>query len=494
MKKVYSSKSDLLGKLTKGVDILADNVASTLGPKGRNVILHGRGKNPITTKDGVTVAEFVKLADPFENAGVQIIKQAARQTNIEAGDGTTTSTVVARAVLKHARRYLEAGASPIELKRGIDLATEQAVGALSMMAKPIRTEDEVRHVATISANGDESIGRLITMAVDQAGKDGAINIQEARSVDTSLDVIEGFRFDSGYLSPKFITDERHGAARHEDALVLVTDQNIDSVELMMPALQLAARESKPLLVIANDVEGQALAALIMNTLRGSLKVVAAKAPRYGEERRQILEDLVVSVGGELISREKGLSLKDVKLEHLGTAKKIEVLKHGTTIMGGNVDVDKLDKRIDALKVELKQTESEYETARLQERITRLASGVAVISVGAPTEVEMIEKKHRIEDALEAVKSAQQEGVVTGGGVALIRVGQYLDTIFSSHEHADNPDLVLKIPNEDQKMGVEIISETEFLKMAHGSRKAKPKGKVCVKPKKPKKVSKKKSRK
>ncbi len=439
--KKFDSNQSLHNKILEGVDILADNVASTLGPRGRNVILHQKNNNPIITKDGVTVAKFIELNDPFQNLGVQVIKQASSQTNNDAGDGTTTATVLARAVLKHAQKYLSAGVSPVELKRGIDKAVKVVAERLSGSARPIMSEEEVAQVATISANGDEAIGKLVAMAVDSVGKDGAITVEEARSIDTTLDVIEGFRFDSGYIAKPFVTDERRSVVKHKNLLILVTDNSIETVEDMLPTLEIAAREKRPLLVVAEAVEGQALAALIMNAVRGTMKVVAVKAPRYGEERREILKDMAHSVGATFVSRESGVDLQAISLQHLGEAKSVEIYKNFTTIVGGRGDHEKIAERIESLKSEIEQTDNLNECERIQERITRLASGVAIVKVGAPTEVEMIEKKHRIEDALEAVRSGQLEGVVPGGGVALIRAVS---------------DLEVEVDNDIQRMGVDIV--------------------------------------
>jgi chaperonin GroEL len=440
----YESNLKLQQKILKGVNVLADNVASTLGPRGRNVILHHKEKgNPIITKDGVTVAKFIELEDPFENVGAQIIKQAAAQTNSEAGDGTTTSTVLARAILDKAQKYLIAGAPPVELKKGIDKTVEAIVNNLKEVSTPITSEEDIAHVATISANGDSTIGKLIATAVDLAGKDGAITIEEARSLETSLDVVEGFRFDSGYLASAFITDEKRGVVKYENPLLLVTDERIEAVEEMMPVLELVAREARPCIIVAENIEGQALAALIMNAVRGTLKIAAVKAPRYGEERRNILKDLAVSIGATLIGRENNLRLKDVTLNHFGSAKTFECSKNFTTIVGGTGDLKEVAKKIETLKTEVGQTENLHECAKIQERITRLASGIAIIKVGAATEIEMIEKRHRIEDALEAVKSAQQEGIVPGGGIALIRACN---------------DLQVETENESQELGVKIILE------------------------------------
>ena len=441
MSKEYCSQTELHKKILEGVDILADNVASTLGPRGRNVILQEKGKRPITTKDGVTVAKFVELDDPMQNVGAQILKQASEQTNSKAGDGTTTSTVLARAILTQAQRYLIAGVSPIELKRGIDKAVEAIVEKLKDMASPITSEEDINHIATISANGDETIGKLISMAVDQAGKDGAISIEEARSLETSLDVVEGFIFDSGYLAGAFVTDERKGAVVYDDPLLLITDHKIEHVEEILPILEIVAREGRPFIIVAENVEGQALAALIMNAARGTMKVAAIKAPRYGEERRAMLHDLALSTGATYVSRISGMKLQDVKLENLGSATKIESFKRLTTIAGGKGDWEQIEERIETYKEELNQTDSMHECERIQERITKLASGIAIIRVGAATEIEMIEKKHRIEDALEAVKSAQLEGIVPGGGTALLRAIQ---------------GLTVDVENEDQRLGVEII--------------------------------------
>ena len=442
MTRHFDSNTSLQKKLMEGIDILADNVASTLGPRGRNVILHQKGANPIVTKDGVTVAKFVELEDPMQNVGVQILKQASEQTNTSAGDGTTTATVLARAIYKQSLKYIAAGASPVELKRGIDKGVQYIVDNIAEQSTPIKSEKDISHIATISANGDKTIGELIATAVDAAGKDGAISIVEARSVDTSLDVVEGFRFDSGYLSPQFITDERRGAIKYDNPLILVTDDKIETVDELLPILEPVSRDGRPLIVVAENVEGQALAALIMNAVRGTMKVAAIKAPKYGEERRNILKDLALSVGATFLSRAGGTRLRDAKFEDLGTAKTIDVLKNGTTIIDGAGDYEEVEGQIDSLKVELEQTESLSECEKIQERITRLASGIAIIKVGAATEIEMIEKKHRIEDALEAVKSAQVGGVVPGGGVALIRAAENIDG--------------LETDNDDQSLGIDII--------------------------------------
>jgi len=418
--KIYSANDELAAKITAGINKLADNVASTLGPRGRNVILQKKDGNPIVTKDGVTVAEFVELEDPFENVGAQIIKQASRTTNIEAGDGTTTATVLARAIYQNARKQIASGHAPIEVKRTIDKTVEEIVEKLSEIAKPISSIEDIRHIATISANNDKEIGDLIAKAVESVGKDGSITVEQARSLKTSLDLVEGFRMGSGYASTSFITDERRGAVVYEDPFILVADTKIDKVEDILPVLEIVARESRPLVIVASEVEGQALAALIMNTVRGTMKVAAVKAPKYGEERRNILKDLCLATGASYVTASGDLKLKDVKLSDLGLAKKVDIIKSITTIVGGKGDYSEVDKRIENLKIEASQTDSMQEAERIQERIIRLASGIAIIKVGAATEVEMIEKKHRIEDALEAVKAAREGGIVPGGGVALVR--------------------------------------------------------------------------
>ncbi len=443
MSRAYDDNQTLQQKIMKGANILADNVASTLGPRGRNVLLQEAEKDPFITKDGVTVAQFVALEDPFENAAARVIRQAAIQTNNDAGDGTTTSTVLARAILREAQRYVVSGVSPIELQRGIMLAVKQITAKLTEMSTSITSIDDIAHIATISANNDNSIGQLISLAVDRVGQDGSITIEESRSVETSLDVTEGFRFDAGYCAGAFITDDRRGVMHYDDPLFLVTDHKISSVEQILPLLEMIAREGRPLVIVAEDLRGQALAAMIMNAMRGTMKVAGIKAPRYGEERRNILDDLATSTGATFITRESGTKLQDVKMSDLGTAKFIESAKYNTTIVGGNCDFHEIDKRIEALKNLIQQTDSIQECERIQERIVRLASGVAVIRVGGATEVEMTEKKHRIEDALEAVRSAQEEGIVSGGGIALLRAANNIE---------------IEAEADEQMLGVSIVKE------------------------------------
>ena len=437
----FESRAELNAKVLRGVNALADNVAATLGPKGRNVVLQEKGKDPFITKDGVTVAAFVHLKDEFENAAAQILKQATQETNSAAGDGTTTATVLGREIIVQAQRYITAGASPVEIKRGIDLAVEEIVNNLKEMAQHIETLDDVENIATISANNDHTIGSLVATAVDKAGKDGAITIEESKTVETSLDIIEGFRLEAGYAASAFVTDERRGAVHYDAPLLLVTDEKIDAVEQILPALELIARDARPLVIVAEEIEGQALAALIMNTVRGSMKIVAVKAPFYGERRRHILSDLALSTGAEFVSRDSTVALRDVKLQHFGQARSVDIRKGSATIIGGKGSAADIDRRIELLKIELKNTEELAECDKIQERITKLAAGVAVIKVGAPTEVEMIEKKHRIEDALEAVRSAQQEGILPGGGIALLRASE---------------DIKVNVENDDQQYGVDIV--------------------------------------
>jgi chaperonin GroEL len=412
-----------------------------MGPRGRNVILQEKGKRPIITKDGVTVANFVDLDDPIENVGAQIIKQAAEQTNSDAGDGTTTATVLSRAILNTAQKYISSGVPPIELQRGIEKAVNSMIDSLDESSRPIMSEDDIAHVASISANNDKQIGRLIAQAVSAAGKDGAITVEEARSFQTSLDLVEGFRMDAGYAASAFITDERRRAVLYEDPMILITDEKIDNVHDILPILELAAREARPLIFVASEVEGQALAAMIVNALKGVLKVAAIKAPRYGQERKNILNDLALSTGATLITRSSGKRLKGVKLVDFGSASKVDITRAQTTIVGGCGDPTMVAARIESLKEELVNEENLHECEKIQDRISRLASGIAIIRVGASTEIEMIEKKHRIEDALEAVRSAQMEGIVEGGGIALLRASSRLD---------------VDVENQDQALGVEII--------------------------------------
>ncbi|MAG27097.1 chaperonin GroEL [Candidatus Pacearchaeota archaeon] len=444
--KRFQNGKKLQTQLLDGINKLADVVGSTLGPKGRSVLLHKKDINPVITKDGVTVAKFVSFEDPFENAGAQLLKQAASQTNAVAGDGTTTSTILARAILNTAQKYVSAGVSPIELKRGMDKALESIVEALRGISRPIESQEDIEHIATISANNDRSIGKLISMAVEQAGHDGSVSVEDGKSFETTLDLVEGFHFASGFFANAFITNQRRGSVEYDDPYVLVTDYKIDKVQDILPVLELMAREGKPLVIVAEEVEGQALAALIMNTVRGTMKVAAVKAPGYGLERREILSDLALSLGANFVNRESGRKLTDVKLTDFGQCKKVDALKYETTFVGGRADWEKVDELIEDLKGQIKNNDNIQDCERMQERITRLASGVAIIKVGAPTEVEMIEKKHRVEDALEAIRSAQEEGILPGGGIALVRAVENLE---------------VEVENDDQRLGVEILKKAAY---------------------------------
>lgn len=447
MSKIYSNNQELSTKLLEGVTTLAENVGATLGPKGRNVILQKKGERPIITKDGVTVAQFVDLDDPVANLGAQVIKQAAQVTADEAGDGTTTSTILSHEIFRQASAHLTAGISPVEIKRGMDKAVTAIASELEKASRPIETLDDIRHIATISANGDKHLGNLISEAVDKAGKDGAITIEPANSSTTSLELIEGFQFDSGYLSPQFVTDKRRWTMRHENALVLVSDTTISAVEQIFPALQIASREGRALVIVAEDVQDQALAALIMNTVRGTMKVAAIRAPGYGEERRACLEDLASSVGATVLGPVGKQSISKVDVSHLGTVKVCEAKKNWATFVGGSGDPSILEERIEQLKAEIQQTDSLKECERIQTRVNRLASGVAILKIGGSTEIEMMEALHRAEDALQAVRSAQEDGTIAGGGTALVQASQRLSKV---------PFDTLNTENDDQALGARIV--------------------------------------
>ena len=430
-----SHGTELRNKVLEGVNTLADYVATTLGPKGQNVLIHQKDRRPFVTKDGVTVAQHVNFEDPHMNAGAEVVKQVSAMTNAEAGDGTTTSTVLAREILNQANKHIASGTSPIEIKRGLEQCLEQAMGFISDIAKPIASTEDVKHIATISANNDEIIGNLVATAADKVGKNGSITIEEARSHETSLDRVEGFRFDSGYAATAFVTDERRGVCRYETPMFLITDSKIDQVNDILPSLEIAAREGRPFIIVAEDIEGQALAALIMNTMRGSMKVAAIKAPRYGEERRAIMSDLAITTGAKFFQQSMGHKLTEVSLVDFGKASSVEITKNVTTVVDGEGDYNKVEETIAKIKAEIQQTEDLHEAGRLQDRVTRLSSGVAIIRVGASSEVEMIEKKHRIEDALEAVRSAQQEGIVPGGGMTLLRASKSIAPNFATEEQS-----------------------------------------------------------
>jgi len=445
MAKRFSHYAVLEDKVMTGVDLLADYVAATLGPGGRNVILKNKDRTPIVTKDGVTVANFVELEDPFEDAAAKIVQQASNRTNVECGDGTTTTVVLARELLKNSRKHIHTGHYPTEIKRGMDCAVQTVTDYLKENAKPVNSLEDIEHIATISANNDSTIGKLVASAVDMAGRNGAVTIEDARSQETTLEVVEGFIFDSGFASNQFVNNDRQQTCKFEDSLLFITDHKLEFVEPVLPVLELAARENKPLTIVADEIEGQLLAALIMNTVRGSMKVVAIKAPRYGEERRAILSDLAVATGGTFWTRESGKSFKDFKLSDFGRAKTIETSKVATTVVGGKGKGEDINERIETIQKLIDETSDMYECERLQQRITRLASGISIIRVGASSEVELIEKKHRIEDALEAIRSAQAEGIHEGGGMALVRAAGRV-----------------RMPNnlsEAQKVGFEIVMQS-----------------------------------
>lgn len=450
--------------LFEGIKKLSDAVIGTLGPRGKNVILHSKDGKSIITKDGATVAKFFELEDDVENVGANIAKQASLQTEKDCGDGTTTSIVLCRAIFEEAQKFLVAGSSPIELKRGIDRAVNIILEYLKEISKEIKKRDDIRNVATISANGDNKVGRLVEEAIDAAGKDGAVAIEESHSNRTTIGKQDGFKFEGGYLSSQFVTDQRLNLVKYKDALVFVTDAEIGALEQFGNILNQVARDGRPLLIVANDVEKEALTNLIVNSIKGTLKVVAVKAPRYGEEREKILEDLCIATGATFINRLSGIRPENIKLEHLGEAKLVEIKKNMTTVVGGRGEQEKIDERIEGLKNEIKNTESIQECERIQERITRLASGVAMIYVGAATEIEMIEEKHRIEDSLEAVKSAQEEGLLPGGGTAFVCAELIIQKLLEIENNKElnkeeNADLRLSnIRNKDQLEGIKIVAK------------------------------------
>lgn len=419
MSKKVLSENEVLTTVVDSVNKLANCVGSTMGPKGRNVLIGPKDGTPTITKDGVTVANFYESSDPSERPFVSVLKQAAAQTNVTAGDGTTTSTILTRGIINNSYRYLLAGCSPTELKKGMKKATDDIVSKIKESSSPIETLDLVNDIATISAN-DKTIGSLISTAVASVGKDGSISIEEGRSMKTTLELLEGFRMPSGYAAGAFVTDERRSLLKYEEPLILVTDENITKVEQILPLLEKIARENRPLLIVAESVREQALAALIMNTVRGTMKVAALNPPFFGEERRDSMRDLAAALGAKFFSKEAGDSIEEATLAQLGTCKTVESGKTWATFIDGAGENEVVEQRIDALKKSALE-KSTAEAESIYRRISRLASGVGIIKVGAATEIEMKEKKHRIEDAIEAVKSAQEEGIVPGGGTALYRI-------------------------------------------------------------------------
>ena len=407
-------------KLKKGVDALANAVKVTLGPKGRNVVLDKKFGAPSLTKDGVTVAKEIELADPIENMGAQMVKEVASKTADSAGDGTTTATVLAQAMVREGLKNVTAGHNPMELKKGIDEATRVVVEELRKMSKDISDSKEIAQVATISSNNDEEIGKFIADAMDKVGKDGVITVEEAKGLETYLEVVEGMQFDRGYLSPYFVTDTDNMTTDLDDPLILLYDKKISAMKDFLPILEQAVQTSRPLLIIAEDVEGEALATLVVNKLRGGLKVAAVKAPGFGDRRKAMLEDIAILTGGTVISEERGYKLENATLDMLGSAKKINIDKDNTTIVNGAGDAEMIKARVNQIKTQIENTTSDYDREKLQERLAKLSGGVAVLYVGAATEVEMKEKKDRVDDALHATKAAVEEGIVPGGGVALVR--------------------------------------------------------------------------
>ena len=430
-------------KVLRGVELLSKAVKVTLGPKGRNVVIDKKFGSPAVTKDGVTVAKEIELADAYENIGAQLVKEVASKTNDAAGDGTTTATVLAEAVYKEGLKHVTAGANPIYLKRGIDRAVEAAVKELADISKKVKDREEIRQVATVSANWDGAIGEIIADAMDKVGKDGTITVEEAKSIETTLDVVEGMQFDKGYLSPYFATNMEAQEAVLEDAYVLIHEKKISNLQEFLPLLQSVAKTGKPLLVIAEEVEGEALAALVVNKIRGTLNVCAVKAPGFGDRRKAMLEDIAVLTGGKCITEDLGLKLENLQLSDLGKAKRIVVDKENTTIVEGSGKSSDIQGRVKQIRRQIDETTSDYDKEKLQERLAKLAGGVAVINVGAATESEMKEKKQRVEDALHATRAAVEEGIVAGGGVALLRTAKAVDAAVASLEG-------------DEKLGAQII--------------------------------------
>ncbi|QSX79475.1 chaperonin GroEL [Agrilutibacter solisilvae] len=432
---------DARTKMLRGVNVLANAVKATLGPKGRNVVLEKSYGAPTITKDGVSVAKEIELSDKFENMGAQMVKEVASKTSDNAGDGTTTATVLAQALIREGMKAVAAGMNPMDLKRGIDKAVVSAVEELKKISKPSSTSKEIAQVGTISANSDANIGDLIAQAMDKVGKEGVITVEDGSGLDNELDVVEGMQFDRGYLSPYFINNQQSMQAELEDPFILLHDKKISNVRELLPVLEGVAKAGKPLLIVAEEVEGEALATLVVNTIRGIVKVCAVKAPGFGDRRKAMLEDMAVLTGGTVISEEVGLQLEKATIKDLGRAKKVQVSKENTTIIDGAGEHVGIEARIKQIKAQIEETSSDYDREKLQERVAKLAGGVAVIKVGAATEVEMKEKKARVEDALHATRAAVEEGIVPGGGVALLRAKAAIKN--------------LKGINEDQNHGIQI---------------------------------------
>ena len=429
-------------KMIRGIDVLANAVRVTLGPKGRNVVLDKSFGAPRITKDGVTVAKEVELADKFENMGAQMVREVATKANDNAGDGTTTATVLAHAIVREGAKSVAAGANPMDVKRGVDLAVEAIVADLDKNSRKISNSDEIAQVAALAANGDASIGKMISQAMQKVGNEGVITVEEAKSLETELDVVEGMQFDRGYLSPYFITNSEKMVAELEDPYILIHEKKLTSLQALLPVLEAVVQSGKPLLIIAEDVEGEALATLVVNKLRGGLKIAAVKAPGFGDRRKAMLEDIAILTGGTMIAEDLGIKLENVTLAMLGRAKRVRIEKENTTIVDGVGKKSDIDGRIAQIKAQIEETTSDYDKEKLQERLAKLAGGVAVIRVGGATEVEVKEKKDRVDDALNATRAAVQEGVLPGGGVALLRAAKLLEAV--------------KFDNSDQRTGVEIV--------------------------------------
>ena len=433
---------DAREKLLRGVDILANAVKVTLGPKGRNVVIEKSFGAPRITKDGVTVAKEIELEDKFENLGAQLVREVASKTNDLAGDGTTTATVLAQAIVKEGAKAVAAGMNPMDLKRGIDLAVDAIVKDLAANAKKVTSNDEIAQVGTISANGDAEIGKFLAEAMQRVGNEGVITVEEAKTAETELDVVEGMQFDRGYLSPYFITNAEKMVAEMEDPYILIFEKKLSGLQPILPVLEAVVQSGKPLVIVAEDVEGEALATLVVNKLRGGLKVAAVKAPGFGDRRKAMLQDIAILTGGQAISEDLGIKLENVNLSMLGRAKKVVIEKENTTIVDGNGEKSEIEARVAQIKAQIEETTSDYDREKLQERLAKLAGGVAVIRVGGVTEIEVKEKKDRVDDALHATRAAVEEGVLPGGGVALLRAVKALNGI--------------KVDNADQKTGVEIV--------------------------------------
>ena len=437
--------------LQRGVDKLADAVKVTLGPKGRNVVLDKKFGSPTVTKDGVTVAKEIELKDAYENMGAQMVKEVASKTSDVAGDGTTTATVFAQIIFREGLKNVTAGANPMDLKRGIDKAVAVVVDEIRKSSEEVKSREEIAQVGTISANNDSAIGELIADAMEKVGKDGVITVEEAKGTDTNLDVVEGMQFDRGYLSPYFVTDQEGMTAELEDSYILIHDKKVSSMRDLVPVLEKTAQLSKPLLIIAEDVEGEALATLVVNKIRGTIKVAAVKAPGFGDRRTAMLEDIAVLTGGRVISEEAGLKLEGVTLDDLGQAKRIVLDKDNTTIIEGAGQAADIQGRVAQIRRQIEETTSDYDREKLQERLAKLAGGVAVINVGAPTETEMKEKKARVEDALHATRAAVEEGVVAGGGVVFLRAQAALDQIDAEGDEAVGVKIIRRALEEPLRM-------------------------------------------